>query len=87
MTTIDPMTAWKVRMDLRNAARDLIAAMQGDLATLSVCEAQMNDDKATPVTQRIEGRILALAALHDPTLLDLNPEYVETAEQYNFPEA
>jgi len=81
------MTAWKVRMDLRNAARDLIAAMQGDLATLSITEAQMNDDKATPVTQRIEGRILALAALHDPTLLDLNPEYVETAEQYNFPEA
>jgi hypothetical protein len=81
------MTAWKVRMDLRNAGRDLIAAMQGDLATLSITEAQMNDDKTCPVVERLTNRILALAALYDPTLLDLNPEYVETVEQYNFPEA
>lgn len=85
MTTIDPMQAWQVRMQLRDSARDLIAAMQGDLATLSVCEAQMNDDKMCPVVERLTSRILALAALHDPTLLDLNPEYVSTAEEDNFP--
>jgi hypothetical protein len=37
------------------------------------------------VTQRLEGRVLALLALFDPTLLDLNPEYVSTAEQHDFP--
>ena len=87
MTTIDPMTAWQARMQLRSAAADLIAAMQGDLTTLSLTESQFNVNREAPVSQRLEGRILALAALFDPTLLDLNPEYVGTAEQHDFPEA
>ena len=85
MTTIDPMQAWQVRMQLRSAAADLIAAMQGDLTTLALTESQFNVNRETPVTQRLEGRVLALAALFDPTLLDLNPEYMSTAEQHDFP--
>lgn len=85
MTTIDPMTAWQARMQLRRAAADLMAAMQGDLTTLALTESQFNVNRETPVTQRLEGRVLALLALFDPTLLDLNPEYVSTAEQHDFP--
>jgi hypothetical protein len=85
VTTIDPMTAWQARMQLRRAAADLMAAMQGDLTTLALTESQFNVNRETPVTQRLEGRVLALLALFDPTLLDLNPEYVSTAEQHDFP--
>jgi hypothetical protein len=85
VTTIDPMAAWQARMQLRRAAADLMAAMQGDLTTLALTESQFNVNRETPVTQRLEGRVLALLALFDPTLLDLNPEYVSTAEQHDFP--
>ncbi len=84
MPTITVHEAMQATVKARRDFMDLVRAMETDLVTLRVLEYGQTQG-LTPVSDRAADRLMALVALYDPTMLQPDPEYVPTGEQYDFP--